>query len=130
VLHGAELIREAFSDPAFSGRNATEASAFVAGDKYGIIQASGDVWAEQRRFAANTLRNFGFGKSSMQEIVTEEARELCEWLKINGTAPIKLQHHFSLGIINCLWRIVAGHRFEHDDPQLTQILEKLNRLTG
>lgn len=40
----------------------------------GIIGSSGKEWQEQRRFALRNLREFGFGKSSMDELFDEEIR--------------------------------------------------------
>ncbi len=38
----------------------------------GIINAYGQHWREQRRFMLTTLRDFGFGKSSMEDMINEE----------------------------------------------------------
>ena len=35
----------------------------------GIIFTNGEEWREQRRFALRHLRNFGFGKTSMEEMI-------------------------------------------------------------
>lgn len=39
------------------------------GGYYGIIDTSGDVWREHRRFALQVFRNLGLGKNLMQEKV-------------------------------------------------------------
>ncbi|XP_070109854.1 cytochrome P450 2D14-like isoform X2 [Equus caballus] len=44
----------------------------------GVIFAQrGHIWREQRRFSVSTLRNFGMGKKSLEQWVTEEASCLC-----------------------------------------------------
>lgn len=44
----------------------------------GVIMAHyGPAWREQRRFSVSTLRNFGLGKKSLEQWVTEEAACLC-----------------------------------------------------
>jgi len=127
VLHGAKLIRDSFNDAVLNGRHATEGSSFIVGDEFGIMQASGDTWLEQRRFSLRTLRDFGFGKTSMEGMIMEEAHELCDWLKKQNGAPVVLKRRFSLAVVNSLWRIVTGERHEHDDKGLTDIMDNLER---
>ncbi|XP_051015319.1 cytochrome P450 2D3-like [Acomys russatus] len=40
----------------------------------------GPEWREQRRFSVSTLRNFGLGRKSLEQWVTEEAGHLCDAL--------------------------------------------------
>lgn len=48
----------------------------------GIIFADGASWAEQRRFVLKTLRDFGFGKGSMESLIKDEVFDLVEYLKL------------------------------------------------
>lgn len=41
----------------------------IRGGVYGIIETSGDIWREQRRFSLTVLRNFGLGKNLMEQKV-------------------------------------------------------------
>jgi len=127
MLHGSKLIRDTFNEAAISGRKPTEATSFLLGDEFGILQASGDVWLEQRRFGMRTLRDFGFGRASMEEMILEEAQELCDWLKNQGGAPVELNRRLSLAVVNSLWRILTGERYDHDDKALLDIMDNLER---
>ena len=40
----------------------------------GIVFTHGKQWTEQRRFALKTLRDFGFGKSAMENIILDEVK--------------------------------------------------------
>ena len=40
----------------------------------GIVYGDGRKWREQRRFALATLRDFGFGKSSMEDLGRDSCR--------------------------------------------------------
>ena len=41
----------------------------IRGGVYGVIETSGDLWKEQRRFSLQVLRNFGVGRNLMEEKV-------------------------------------------------------------
>lgn len=43
-----------------------------------ILARYGREWREQRRFSLSALRNFGLGKKSLEQWVTEEASSLCD----------------------------------------------------
>ena len=64
---------------------------------HGLIGAQGDEHKEQRRFALRHLRDFGFGKSSMEEIINEEIRDLFDEIRKNADSNNEIQpeqvHH-------------------------------------
>ncbi len=57
------------------------------------------------------LRDFGFGKSSMEEIIHDEVTKLCQLLERIGKEPLDLSGTFNVSIVNSLWSIIAGARF-------------------
>lgn len=42
----------------------------------GILFCDGPVWHEQRRFVLRSLRDFGFGKESMEGMLVQEMQDL------------------------------------------------------
>jgi hypothetical protein len=47
----------------------------------GFFFNDGPFWAEQRRFSLRHLRDFGFGKRSLEGIIMDEAEELIKRLQ-------------------------------------------------
>ena len=47
----------------------------------GLIFSRGKAWTDQRRFVLRVLRDFGFGKTSMEDTLLDEVDKLCDELK-------------------------------------------------
>lgn len=94
----------------------------------GLIFSQGRPWAEQRRFTLRTLRDFGFGKASMEEMIQEEVRQFLDHLLPLADQPLDVEGQLNLPILNTLCRIAMGDRFEYSDPRLQDILERLGQL--
>ena len=60
------------------------------------------------------LKDFGFGKSAMEELILDEAKELIIDLKskIQNDNNIDINQLFNLPIINSLWKIITGKRLD------------------
>jgi hypothetical protein len=63
----------------------------------------------------------------MESLVMDEAIELINGLKKELGQPISTQNRFNIAVLNSLWSIVVGKRFSHDDAELKEILESINR---
>ena len=81
---------------------------------------------EQRRFASRQLRDFGFGKTSMEDSLNMEVEILVKKLSKNLGNAFDLNQTFNISIVNALWMIVVGERFELDDPKLQEIVKLTN----
>jgi len=91
----------------------------------GVIFSQGRTWVEQRRFTLKTLRDFGFGKSSMEETIHDEIRHFIFYLKNYTNTPVDIARKFNLPILNALWKIMVGESFEYTDPKLEKLLNDL-----
>jgi methyl farnesoate epoxidase/farnesoate epoxidase len=97
------------------------------GKYMGVIFNNGESWKEMRRFTIRTLRDFGFGKKdSMESVMKDELDHLIELMKEEMSqrdGKVKVELLFNLSLLNVLWTMVAGKRFNHDDPRLQFLLD-------
>ena len=91
----------------------------------GVILSEGRTWVDQRRFALRTLRDFGFGKQSMEEMIQEEVELFKDLIIKNGEESFDFINKLNLPILNALWRVTVGERFEYDNPKLLSIVTRL-----
>jgi hypothetical protein len=86
----ADLIKKALNKDELQGRPFNAALAnhvgLLNGEQVpGIIFSESKVWTENRRAALHNLRDLGFGKSSMEQIIQDEMLECTSRLnKLNG----------------------------------------------
>ncbi len=93
-----------------------------------IFVAKPEIWVEMRKFTQRTLRDFGFGKRhTMQSAIEAETTALEKDFKKaidtkNGI--VRIRTTFVLSVLNVLWCMVAGQRYEHDDPKLVKMMDR------
>ncbi len=95
----------------------------------GLVMGIGPSWVEQRRFALHNLRNLGFGKNLMEDLILEEVSKLCLNLETFDGKPIQVKQIFNMAVVNSLWHIVAGARFSYDDVKLKEIIGMVEEVT-
>ncbi|CAG7725411.1 unnamed protein product, partial [Allacma fusca] len=71
-LGNVQLIKECFNDPNYNGRAKEMLTCILSQGQHGIIVSEGQEWVEQRRFTLRHLRDFGFGKNLMENLIMEE----------------------------------------------------------
>ena len=92
----------------------------------GVLFSQGSYWREQRRFLLRNLRDFGFGKSEMEDAMLDEIDKLCFELQKYVGKPKFLGNTLNLSIVNALWAILVGEHLPLDDPMLLKIVESVN----
>ena len=97
------------------------------GRALGVITTEGQVWSQQRRFALKHLKDFGFGRKSLDSVMIEEVDQLIDKLiKTQRNGVVEILGTFNIAIINVLWQIVASKRFDVDHPDTQKLMEQLN----
>lgn len=104
----------------------------------GVFFTEGDLWKNQRRFTLRHLRDFGFGKNTMDQYIQEEVSILFN--AINRLTQKQSDHHekgldlmtiLPAVAINTLWYIIAGAKKDLEDEHfmhLTKLVLKFFRL--
>ena len=85
-------------------------------------------WTEQRKFTMRRLRDFGVGKSTMEDVLKEDLGNLFEMLDKKLGKPFKMQQIFNVAVVNGLWKILTGKRFDLDDPKLKDLVKRMDEL--
>ncbi|XP_041987216.1 farnesoate epoxidase-like [Aricia agestis] len=137
VVTGKDLIIEVSNREEFDGR--PDGLAFLMRSfekKLGLVFSDGKIWNKSRKTVVKCLRNFGFGSRSMEYQIIEECNALVDYLVETAGQPIKANHMFNVPIINILWKLVAGKRYDIKDERLEQLCTlvyrsfKTNNMSG
>nr|Q8CIM7.1 RecName: Full=Cytochrome P450 2D26; AltName: Full=CYPIID26 [Mus musculus]AAH23241.1 Cytochrome P450, family 2, subfamily d, polypeptide 26 [Mus musculus] len=95
-----------------------------------ILAPYGPEWREQRRFSVSTLRDFGLGKKSLEQWVTEEAGHLCDAFTKEAEHPFNPSPLLSKAVSNVIASLIYARRFEYEDPFFNRMLKTLKESLG
>jgi hypothetical protein len=78
-----------------------------------LIFSSGSPWREQRRFTLKNLRDFGFGRSSMEHLIKDELKELVAEIRPSHipndeSNVVVLDSALNAAVTNVIWWMVAS----------------------
>ncbi|XP_023347481.1 cytochrome P450 2C15 [Eurytemora carolleeae] len=133
ILSDLEMIKKVYKTEEASLRPKNAAGSLRFGkpdgtDVKGILFSSGPAWREQRRFALKNLKDFGFGKSSMEEMIQHEALKLCTYLHKTSGQPTHLDSYLNISIVNALWKILVGEELDVENPSHLETINIINKL--
>ncbi|KAG8143709.1 hypothetical protein E2320_000917 [Naja naja] len=126
VLCGYQTVKEALVDRSeeFSGRGDMPVLfRFTQGN--GVAFSNGEKWKILRRFAIQTLRDFGMGKRSIEERIQEEAQCLVKELATR-TEPFDPTFLLGCSVSNVICSIVFGDRFDYKDQHFLTFIGLIN----
>uniref|UniRef100_A0A8D0C8T2 Cytochrome P450 n=1 Tax=Salvator merianae TaxID=96440 RepID=A0A8D0C8T2_SALMN len=112
VLNGFKVIKEALVDKSedFADRPFFAVYTQLEYRKnHGLILAKyGPSWKEQKRFILSALKDFGVGKKTLEDLVTEEAEHLCSSFSSKEGRPFDPHHLLNNAVSNIICSITFG----------------------
>lgn len=96
----------------------------------GPIFSAGKYQQEMRRFILRHLKDFGFGKSSMEDTLNDQVDLLCKTyskLSANGR-PIEPNLTINVPVVNSIWGIITGETLDPEDPKSMELAELVDAL--
>ena len=131
VVNDLKIAKELFDKEALNKRQLSDwekVLKLVNGKIRGIASTEGEDWVKQRRFGLKTLRDLGFGRRTIEEIVDIEIEEIITKLGSHSGQDYRLGSDFNIPIINVLWQLVAGYRFEDSDSQGNEVINGIQKI--
>ncbi|KAG8196134.1 hypothetical protein JTE90_007869 [Oedothorax gibbosus] len=125
VLNDFQSTKEAFSQDAFIGRP-PENPFDLTKENLETGAFNGLPWKEQRKFSLQLLKDLGFGKSRMEDMIREEICDLLEHLEKSSGKPTVLQPVLAPSMSNNISVLVFGKRLRYGDPVRNMLDRCLN----
>jgi len=94
----------------------------------GVVRSQGESWEQLRRFTLRQLRDFGFGKSSMESMIMDEVNVILRWMKSQGKNSVgDIKDKMSLAVVSSLWTIMSNEKLDHNDPILKEVVNTMTK---
>ncbi|XP_058039065.1 cytochrome P450 2K6-like [Ahaetulla prasina] len=134
VLTGYETVKEALVNQAEAFGERASVPIFEHVVKgFGLVFAHGENWKVMRRFTLSTLREYGMGKRTIEDKITEECSILMKTIETYAEKSFDITTILTAAVSNIIVSILLGKRYEYEDATFIQLL-KINseniRLSG
>ncbi|CAF96075.1 unnamed protein product [Tetraodon nigroviridis] len=124
VISGLKTIKEALvtkgSD--FSGRPQDMFINDAIKTNGVVLQDYDNAWKDHRRFALMTLRNFGMGKTSMEDRINGEIEYIVNTLEKSNGKTLSPHLMFHNAASNIICQVLFGTRYEYDDHFIREMI--------
>ncbi|KAJ0178311.1 hypothetical protein K1T71_006134 [Dendrolimus kikuchii] len=129
IVTGKDLIREVSSREVFEGRpDGFFYTMRSFGKKLGIVFSDGPTWSSTRLTVLKYLKKFGYNARFMETYISEECKALVKLRLGDAGKPVTLNHMFHITIVNIMWQLVAGKRYDLEDQRLKKLCNLITDL--
>ena len=90
--------------------------------------ANGEIWKRQRRFTLTTFRNLGLGKSSFEELIVTECKELVKLLRNGDVQSFSPKDVFPNASANIVCSFAFGRRYDYTDEEFKFLLDSIEKI--
>ncbi|KAH7714384.1 Protein CYP-14A5 [Aphelenchoides avenae] len=90
----------------------------------GVFMSVGDNWREQRRMALTILRDFGMGKSLMEEKVMNSVNEMVHQLsQLEDKSKVDVPRILQVCVGNTINEMLFGYTYSYDEAGIGKMME-------
>ncbi|XP_029140819.1 cytochrome P450 2K6-like [Protobothrops mucrosquamatus] len=123
VLTGYETVKEALVNQADAFADRPFVPIFEDVTKgFGLAFARGEHWKVMRRFTLSTLRDYGMGKRTIEDKITEECSVLTKTMETYAGKPFDVKRILTAAVSNIIVSILLGKRYEYEDATFLRLL--------
>ncbi|XP_058039197.1 cytochrome P450 2K1-like [Ahaetulla prasina] len=124
VLTGYETVKEALVNQADAFADRPFIPIFEEATKgFGLAFARGESWKVMRRFTLSTLRDYGMGKRTIEDKITEECSVLTKTMETYAGKPFDVTRILTAAVANIIVSILLGKRYEYEDATFLRLLK-------
>ncbi|XP_058828153.1 probable cytochrome P450 305a1 [Topomyia yanbarensis] len=124
---GYSLVKEALTNDNLCGRPDNFFTRMrTSGKRMGVTFTDGAYWEEHRCFIVRTLKEVGYGRNSMNELIKRELEEVIQIID-DLEGPVTSGQLFPISVLNVLWTLATGKRIERDDNMLKELIDILKK---
>ncbi|KAM3852586.1 cytochrome P450 2K4-like [Vipera latastei] len=127
VLAGYKTVKEALVNhaDAFAERPNIQLSDEIS-EGFGILFSHGENWKVMRRFTLSALRDYGMGKRTIEDKISEECRVLIKAFESYEGQPFENTTIMNSAVGNIIVSIILGKRYEYEDPTFQRLIKLVN----
>ncbi|KAL7991364.1 hypothetical protein Chor_015620, partial [Crotalus horridus] len=127
VLAGYKTVKEALVNhaDAFAERPKIQLSDEIS-EGFGILFSHGENWKVMRRFTLSALRDYGMGKRTIEDKISEECRVLIKAFESYEGQPFENTTIMNSAVGNIIVSIILGKRYQYEDPTFQRLIKLVN----
>ncbi|XP_056419489.1 uncharacterized protein LOC130360958 [Hyla sarda] len=123
ILCGYDTIKDALINNAEVFSDRPRNPLFTDSRKdHGILFANGENWKVMRRFTLSTLRDYGMGKKTIENKITEEAECLVQKLRSYEGKPFGDFSCIGAAVTNIIVAILLSKRYDYEDQTILRLI--------
>ncbi|KAM3930499.1 cytochrome P450 2B11-like [Leptodactylus fuscus] len=93
---------------------------------YGVFFSNGENWKVMRRFTLSTLRDYGMGKRTIEDRITEESECLVRTLRSYEGKPFSDVSSINAAVTNIIVSLLLSKRYDYEDPTILRLMNLIS----
>ncbi|XP_026547117.1 cytochrome P450 2K4-like, partial [Notechis scutatus] len=89
----------------------------------GLVFARGEHWKVMQWFTLSTLWDYGMGKRTIEDKITEECSVLTKTMETYAGKPFDITRILTAAVSNIIVPILLGKRYEYEDTTFVRLLK-------